>query len=96
MKIQANDFLNNIYHKALDDFNKKYKTKLAIGLYEATKHSFGTQLINKGIPEHLLQEWFGHTRPEMTRKYTKLKVVDAFRNIEKILKINKAVSENRQ
>lgn len=72
----SHNFLSKIYNKAID------KLGLKIELYEATKHSFGTQRINEGVPENLLREWFGHAKAEMTRRYAKLKVVDAFRQIE--------------
>lgn len=90
-KPYSNDNLNKIYHKALSMFNQKYNTELNISLYEATKHSFGTQLINKGVPENLLKKWFGHTKSEMTEKYAKLKVVNAFRNLQNIVEIHKKV-----
>jgi integrase len=87
------DFLNRIFKKALTKFNEKYGASLSVELYEATKHSFGTQLINMGVPEELLQKWFGHTKREMTAKYTKMKVVDAFRNLTNIIDIHKKVSD---
>lgn len=95
-KPYSSDFLNSIFNKTLKFFNDKHGTSLRIGLYEATKHSFGTQLINQGVPEHLLQGWFGHTKPEMTKKYAKLKIVDAFRDLQKIIVIQSAASGNRQ
>jgi site-specific recombinase XerD len=49
--------------------------------YEATKHSFGTRYLNEGASRDLLKEWFGHTKIEMTERYTKIRVVDAFRQM---------------
>lgn len=55
--------LNRIYNKALAEFNEKYGTELRIELYEATKHSFGTQMVNEEeMPLDLIQKWFGHTK----------------------------------
>lgn len=84
----SEDFLNEIYKRTMQKFNEKYGTALDMPLYEFTKHSFGTQFINEH-PEHekLLQEWFGHTKPEMTRRYAKLKVVDAFRKLDNVKQI---------
>ncbi len=84
----SQDFLNEIYKRTLQRFNEKYGTALDMPLYEFTKHSFGTEFIN-AHPEHekLLQEWFGHTKPEMTRRYAKLKVVDAFRKLDNVKRI---------
>lgn len=86
----SEDYLNDIYKTARRAFNKKFNTELSIELYEATKHSFGTQNINQGVPENLLQQWFGHTRAEMTKKYAKLRVVDAFRDLQKMRSLKDA------
>lgn len=72
-------FLQSIFNKALDAFNAKYETDLKVKLYESTKHSFGTQLINEGVPEEILRKWFGHSSLKMTEKYARLKTVEAFR-----------------
>lgn len=86
-------FLQDIFNNALDEFNRQYGTALKIGLYEATKHSFGTQLVNEGVSLELLKGWFGHTSQKTTEKYAKLKVVEAFRDLQKIRKLRK---KNRQ
>lgn len=72
----SHDLLNKIFNTAVRGLG------LTVELYEATKHSFGTRQVNEGVPMELLQQWFGHTKPDMTRRYAKLKVVDAFRVIQ--------------
>jgi integrase len=72
----SHNYLSKIFNAACR------KVGLQIELYEATKHSFGTQQVNEGVPMELLQQWFGHTSTAMTRRYAKLKVVDAFRAIQ--------------
>jgi integrase len=87
-------YLNRIYNKALAEFNEKYGTELCIGLYEATKHSFGTQMVNEEeMPLDLVQKWFGHTKRETTERYAKLKVVDAFRKRHNVVLLRKAENE---
>lgn len=83
------DFLSQLYRKYLSRFNEKYGTDLNLPLYEFTKHSFGTQFIN-AHPEHekLLQEHFGHGSAAMTKRYARLKVVDAFRNLDNVTAMN--------
>lgn len=81
----SESYLNKIFNKALKSFNERYETDLSIELYEATKHSWGTQKVNEGVSIDLLQEWFGHSKPDMTKKYAKIKVVDAFRKMEKVI-----------
>jgi len=72
----SHNYLSKIFNTACQ------KLGLSVELYEATKHSFGTQRVNDGVPLELLQQWFGHTSAAMTKRYAKLKVVDAFRAIQ--------------
>ena len=51
-------------------------------MYEATKHSFGTHYVNRGISKDLLKEWFGHASIKSTEVYAKIKIMDAFRQIQ--------------
>jgi site-specific recombinase XerD len=48
----------------------------------AAKHSFGTYHVNSGISKDLLKEWFGHSSIKSTEIYAKIRVVDAFRQIQ--------------
>lgn len=36
------------------------------------RHSLGTRLINKGVPQHVIQRLLGHASPEMTATYARL------------------------
>ena len=81
--------VQDIFNRALMTFNKNYDTDLKITLYEATKHSFGTEQVNKGVPLELLQKWYGHSDIRTTEKYAKLKVVDAFRKIISLRTVSK-------
>lgn len=82
--------LNKIFRKVLEQFNEKHNTDLRIELYEATKHSFGTQKVNEGISIHELKEWYGHSKIEMTEKYAKVNIVDVFRKHDKVVSIEQA------
>jgi integrase len=84
-------YLNRIFNKALKEFNEKYSLDLGVTLYEATKHSFGTQMVNEEeMPLELIQKWFGHTKRETTEIYAKLNVVDAFRKRHNVVPLRKA------
>jgi site-specific recombinase XerD len=91
-KPHSSEYLNKIFRVALQGFSEEHGTNVTIELYEATKHSFGTQLINEGIPENYLQEWFGHSKSDMTKRYAKLKVVDVFRKLKNVVPIDQAKS----
>ena len=69
------DLLNKLFRTATKQLG------IDITLYEATKHSFGTRYVNDGVSKDLLKEWFGHTKVEMTERYARVKVVDAFRQM---------------
>lgn len=75
----SKSFLQSLWEKALAEYNRRYKDRLKITLYEATKHSFGTEWVNKGVSLELLQKWFGHTNVKTTEKYAKLQVAGAFK-----------------
>jgi integrase len=36
------------------------------------RHTLGTQMINEGVPQHAVQDYYGHASPEMTAHYAKL------------------------
>ena len=72
----SHSYLNKIFRAATGSLGLK------IELYEATKHSFGTHYVNSGISKDLLKEWFGHASIKSTEVYAKIKVVDAFRQIQ--------------
>ncbi len=36
------------------------------------RHSLGTQMINRGVPQRAIQDFYGHASPEMTAHYAKL------------------------
>jgi integrase len=80
--------LNSIYRTAIKSFNEKHGLNLSSNLYEHTKHSFGTQLVNKGIDRSILKDWFGHTTMATTEKYAKFRVVDAMRKIQSLESIS--------
>lgn len=50
------------------------------------RHTLGTQMINDGVPQRAVQDYYGHASPEMTAHYAKLldqtlrREIDAFRD----------------
>ena len=72
----SHSYLNKIFRQATSQLG------LEIELYEATKHSFGTHYVNNGISKDLLKEWFGHASIKSTEVYAKIRIVDAFRQIQ--------------
>jgi len=49
------------------------------------RHTLGTEMLNSGVPQNVVQDYFGHASPEMTAHYAKLldqtlrREFDAFR-----------------
>lgn len=50
------------------------------------RHTLGTEMLNAGVPQNVVQDYFGHSSPEMTAHYAKLldqtlrREFDAFRH----------------
>lgn len=90
-------FLNRIYRKAVEAYNAIHGSDIAVELYEATKHSFGTEWVNSdaGITTYHLKEWFGHTDAKQTEKYAKLRIVDVFRKIDNVVPLTKPQERDR-
>ncbi len=82
--------LSRAFARGLARFNKATNNSLKITMYEFVKHSFGTQLVNKGLPVEVMQQWWGHADSKMTRKYAKLKIVDYLRReVGKVVPLEK-------
>jgi integrase len=78
--------LNDIFKAACG------KMGLEIKLYEATKHSWSTAQYQDGVSIKLLQKYHGHKSDKMTERYTRIDVVDVFRQREKnkVIQMDKA------
>ncbi len=48
---------------------KKFNLDKKIRLYDFTRHSLASQLVNEGIPLNLIQKILGHSSSQMTQKY---------------------------
>lgn len=75
--------LHKIYRATKKHWLKKYGDEIQCTMYEFTKHSFGTQFIEKYGPESLyaLKEHFGHSNIKTTEKYVNVKPVDMVRQM---------------
>ncbi len=49
------------------------KAGIKITCYEATRHSFASQMIEQGVPERVVGEWLGHKTAASTRRYAKVR-----------------------
>jgi Phage integrase family len=55
------------------------------------RHTFGTRLINRGIPQHVVQRLMGHKSPAMTSQYAHVHDATLKREFEKTLQDRKLV-----
>lgn len=55
------------------------------------RHTFGTRLINRGIPQHVVQRLMGHKSPAMTSHYAHVHDATLKREFEKTLQDRKLV-----
>lgn len=57
--------LDLMWRKIREHFNLDKR----IRLYDFTRHSLASQLVNEGIPLNVIQKLLGHTTPQTTEKY---------------------------
>jgi integrase len=68
---------------------------IEITLYEATKHSFGTRMVNEaGASLDVLQAHFGHTNKKSTLIYSRLKPVEGMRKVFELRERRKHTDAN--
>jgi len=65
---------------------RENKAQISMGLrfYDATRHSFASQLINAGTPLNEVSEMMGHSTIEMSRKYAHLDLNNLRTNLKKL------------
>src|SRR5699024_11540989 len=51
----------------------------------AFRHTVGTQMINNGVPQHVVQKFLGHEYPEMTSRYAHIFDVYIKKEIQQFL-----------
>jgi integrase len=68
-------YLHKIFRKAAEEAG------IRVSLYEASKHSFGTRMVNEGVSMELLRKHFGHTDAKSTSIYARLKPVEGMRRV---------------
>jgi integrase len=73
------------------------KAGLKVSLYEASKHSFGTRMVNEvGVSLDVLQAHFGHTNKKSTLIYSRLKPVEGMRKVFSLKPINNGIKCHKE
>lgn len=52
-----------------DNVREKIGQSKSIRLYDATRHSMASQLVNKGVPLLSVRDLLGHSNTKMTERY---------------------------
>ncbi len=95
---QGNPYNRNIFNKIWNDACKKAEIK--IRLYNATRHSIGTQASRAGIPDSEIADVLNHCDDRMVKKHyvnkddlERQRVV--FERINSVVGINKVMTVNK-
>ncbi len=72
--------------RAKAGLNKKLR------LYDATRHSFASQLVNSNVPLYTVSKLLGHTSIKTTEKYAHANIENLKANIKKLSLIDKTVT----
>jgi len=64
-----------------------------VTLYQGTRHSLGTQLLERGHTLEQVQRLLGHKRPEMTQRYAKVTMKSLAKMLERKGEISDTVSK---
>lgn len=72
------------FQRIWDTVREKAKISKGLRFYDATRHSFASQLVNAGIPLNEVSEMMGHSTIEMTRKYAHLDLNSLRTNLKKL------------
>ncbi len=76
----SDNLIHKIYNTALDALEQATGIKIDSPLYEATKYSFGTNMVNDfDVPTDVVQVHYGHTSKAMTQRYAKLNAAAALK-----------------
>lgn len=67
---------------------------IKIKLYEFCKHSWSTEMYEKGASLEDLQKYHGHSKPETSLLYTKIDVLKRFKKFAEVIPIKKEVKES--
>lgn len=64
------NYSENKMRRIWDDVREKVGLDKSIRLYDATRHSVASQLVNKGVPLFNVSKLLGHTTTKMTERYS--------------------------
>jgi integrase len=77
-----NRHINKIWYRACDAAEVK-----RIKLYNSTRHSFGTQMLNAGLDKSIVQRLLGHSDSKMTDRYAEYQTNSLKLALDNIVKL---------
>jgi integrase len=86
-----NRHINKIWYKACDDAKLK-----RVRLYNSTRHSFGTQMLNAGLDKALVQRLLGHADSRMTDRYAEYSTSSLKLALDNIVKLPQNLSVSQK
>jgi len=86
--------LYNTYQRKIAEEKGEAWENIKIKLYEFCKHSWSTEMYEKGASLEDLQKYHGHSKPETSLLYTKIDVLKRFKKFGKVIPIKKEEKES--
>ena len=91
----SNHYYKNTLQEVWNDVREKAGIDKSLRLYDATRHSFASNLVNSGSTIYKVSKLLGHSSTKMTEKYSHSEVKNLRADMEKLtLKRQQTVNSN--
>ena len=83
-----------LHHRKTAEGKGEVWENVKIKLYEFCKHSWSTEMYEKGASLEDLQKYHGHSKPETSLLYTKIDVLKRFKKFAEVIPIKREEKES--
>ena len=79
-----------------NNIRKKFNLDKSFRLYDATRHSFASNLVNQNVPISKISKLLGHTNTKTTEKYAHVDIQSLRKDIKKVSIIKMPAKEGKE